>query len=51
MSSVQPIRALVIDDSAFSRQAIARMLRPHPFVDKAARATQHLLDLSTIHGW
>jgi two-component system chemotaxis response regulator CheB len=31
--SVKPIRVLVIDDSAFSRQAIARMLRASPLIE------------------
>lgn len=31
--TVRPIRVLVIDDSAFSRQAIARMLRTSPLIE------------------
>jgi two-component system chemotaxis response regulator CheB len=33
MNARQPIRVLVIDDSAFSRQTITRMLRTSPLVD------------------
>jgi two-component system chemotaxis response regulator CheB len=33
MSDAAPIRALVIDDSAFSRQAITRMLQSSPLVE------------------
>jgi two-component system chemotaxis response regulator CheB len=38
MSRVQPIRALVIDDSAFSRQAITRMLQTSPLVEVVGSA-------------
>ena len=38
MSGHKPIRALVIDDSAFSRQAITRMLQTSPLVEVAGVA-------------
>ena len=38
MSGVLPIRALVIDDSAFSRQAITRMLQTSPLVEVVGSA-------------
>jgi len=38
MSRPKPIRALVIDDSAFSRQAITRMLQTSPLVEVVGAA-------------
>ena len=38
MSGAQPIRTLVIDDSAFSRQAITRMLETSPLVEVVGSA-------------
>ena len=38
MSRAKPIRALVIDDSAFSRQAITRMLQTSPLVEVVGAA-------------
>ena len=47
MSRPQPIRVLVIDDSAFSRQVITRMLAASPLVDVVgvARGGEELLRL------